>query len=376
MSWSTTTVSDQRLAFVHLVRTEGWTVAAAAKRFAVSRKTGHKWLARHALDPEAPLADRSRAPVHRPARTDTSVEDAIVRLRRQTGWGARKLRADLLSRGAAVPCVRAVHDVLRRHGLIAPPQPEPDAAPGRFEREHPNDLWQLDHKKAGEVDRRPVVQLTVLDDHARFLLLLETMPDLSMPPAWEALWGLFGRVGMPAAVLCDNAFSTRSPIRTLSWFDSRLVRAGITPLHGRAYHPQTQGKVERLHGTLERECYPRTRRDRITHFHADCERWRTLYNNRRPHEALGDKPPITRWTPSPRPRPTRLPKVEYPHGIITRRVCAGGIMQYKRYRFTAGAGLAGEHVAVEELDGHIALRYGHFTFRRIRNDLLTTDHVL
>jgi transposase InsO family protein len=375
MPWRPLTVSDQRLALVHLIE-GGLSVTDAAVRFGVTRKTASKWLARHRQQPDASLENRSRAPCRRPGRTDADIEARVVELRRQTGWGARKLRADLLAHGVAVPCVRAVHDVLRRHGLIAPPTPPVALAPGRFEHAEPNDLWQVDHKKAGEVARRPVTHFTVLDDHSRFLVALEVVPDLSMPTAWDVLWGLFERVGLPQSLLCDNAFASRSPQRTLSWFDSRLIRLGITPRHGRAYHPQTQGKIERLHGTLERECYPNVRRDDLDHFNHDCGRWRPLYNNRRPHEALGDRPPITRWLPSPRPRPPRLPDIEYDHGVTTRRVCQGGIVQYRGFRFIAGAGLAGERVALQEEAHEIRLRYGHYTFRQIPTNLLTTDHIL
>lgn len=236
MPWSQPTMSDQRLALVHLVRTLHVGVTEAAGRFGVSRKTAYKWLARHDADPHAALADRSRVPHASPDRTTERVRELALDLRDRFGWGARKIRADLMAAGHAMPSARTVHAVLERAGRIeAPGSPGPD--PIRFERGAPNELWQIDFKAFIEADRRRVEQVTVLDDHSRFLVALHTGGDTSMRTAWEVLWRAFGQVGLPQAVLSDNAFSSkREQPRTISWFESRLIRLGIRPIHGRPYH--------------------------------------------------------------------------------------------------------------------------------------------
>ncbi|MBX6311771.1 MAG: transposase [Isosphaeraceae bacterium] len=94
-----------------------------------------------------------------------------------------------------------------------------------------------------------------------------------------------------------------------------MIHLGIRPAHGRPYHPQTQGKIERFHGTLEAELWPYACRDALEPFAANLEAFRPVYNALRPHEALGDKPPVTRWWPSSdRRRPDRVPEVSYPAG--------------------------------------------------------------
>lgn len=369
-------MSDQRLALVHLVRTMRVGVSDAADRFGVSRKTAYKWLARHDADPDARLDDRPRTPRCSPDRTEPALEGLILERRDRFGWGARKIRADLVAHGHDAPSVRTVHAVLERAGRIGAPRPAAPA-PVRFERGTPNELWQIDFKAFIEADRRRVEQVTVLDDHSRFLVALYTGSDTSMATAWGVLWRAFGEVGLPEAVLCDNAFGSKNQRpRTISWFDSRLIRLGIRPIHGRPYHPQTQGKVERLHGTLERECYPRARRDSVEHFAQDCECWRRLYNNRRPHEAIGDRPPISRWTPSPRPRPRVLPEVEYPQGSVVRRVATSGEVYFNRYRIVAGRGLAGQRVAIEQTDAELLVRYADHPVRRIPTACLAVDTML
>jgi len=376
MPWRTSRVFEQRFALIHAVRTAGVPVAAACRRFGVSRKTAYKWLSRYGEDQAAALVDRSRAPVARPRRTGEDLARRILELRAQFGWGARKLHADLRGRGVPVPSVRTVHAVLERAGVVTPPAPV-DTAPTRFERARCNELWQVDFKSFLEVDRARLEHLTILDDHSRYLLAFTRVPDLSMASAWRVLWKVFGEVGLPESLLSDNAFgSTRSQPRTLSWFDCRLIRLGIRPLHGRPYHPQTQGKVERVHGSLERECFPRARKDDPVLFERDCAAWRQLYNHRRPHEALGDQPPITRWQKSPRVRPRRLPEIVYPAGTHLRRVATSGDVHFKAFRLVAGKGLAGQWVALEEHDHEIVLRYSTYTLRRIPTSALVPSRLV
>src|SRR5439155_4564732 len=100
--------------------------------------------------------------------------------------------------------------------------------------------------------------LTIEDDHSRCLLAVRLLSDQTMASVWRVLWTLWGEVGLPEAILSDNGFAPRGPAEQgLSWLEARLLRLGSQSLHGRPYHPQTQGKVERAHQTMERELLPR-----------------------------------------------------------------------------------------------------------------------
>jgi transposase InsO family protein len=367
MPWGTNTVSELRTAFAHAVRTAGRSVSRAARDFGISRKTAYKWLAR--FDAQQPMSDGSRRPHRSPSRTPDALEQAVLEVRERFGWGPRKIRALLANSSQPTPSVRTIADILRRHRRIAPtPAPEP-ADCQRFERARPNELWQLDFKGWVEVGRTRVSPLSILDDHSRFLLALRPCTDLTMGTAWNVLWEAFGDYGLPEAILCDNP--------GVSWFESRLLRLGIRPVHGRPYHPQTQGKVERLHGTLVREVYPRLDTSSIARFAAGLDHWRQgVYNPLRPHEALGDQPPITRWRPSSRPRPDRLPAVVYPPGSVLRRVGSNGIFHYHKARILAGQGLVGEHVRVEESDGRVVVYYTSKEIRRIPLDGLQQSGIV
>jgi transposase InsO family protein len=369
-------MSKVRCAFVHSVRLLKTPVAQACRKFGISRQTGYVWLRRFDADPDTELVDRSRRPRHSPARTDKALEYAVLRVRDADHWGARKIHAVLVGRGLHVPSVRTVHQVLIRHSRInqaAPPSPPPI----RFERSAPNDLWQVDFMQGIEVARSRFDQLTIVDDHSRYLLAMPLVSDRTMPTAWGLLWDLFGEVGLPGCILCDNGFATnhRTP-RTISWFEARLLRLGVRAAHGRPYHPQTQGKVERLHRTIREEFIPFARRDNLVNYQRDQRRWNATYNTRRPHEALGDQPPLSRWSPSPRPRPRKLPEIEYPAGSVLRRVGDNGIVRWKRARILAGNGLAYETVRVVEKDNAVELYLGNTLARSIPSALIKPHVIL
>jgi transposase InsO family protein len=295
----------------------------------------------------------------------------VLKVRDRHRWGARKIRKTLINRGHAMPSINTVNRVLRRHGRLLADEPREAPATQRFERGAPNDLWQLDHKGVIEIGRCKRYPLTVMDDHSRYLFMIEPCPDVTATRVWTLLWGLFGEVGLPDAILCDNAFAVRQAMPgTLTRFEANLIRLDIKPIHGRPYHPQTQGKVERLHGTYEREMYPCVRTDNDDVFRADARRWRQLYNRERPHEALDDEPPITRWHPSARRRPKELPPVIYEQGATLRTVGRHGDVSWRGHHIVVGEGLAGEQVRVEEQDIALCLYYATRRVRTIPLDAL------
>jgi hypothetical protein len=375
MPWMVSNVSEIRFAACHAVRSLHRPVAAVARQFQVSRKTLHKWLRLFDSLPApavAHLADRSRRPRRCPRRTAPDVEQAVLNVRSDFNWGPRKIHRFLLNKalekqGPLPPTLRTVAYILQRHLGRQPPPAV--AEPIRFERSLPNQLWQIDHKGPIEVERRKVMPLSILDDHSRYCLAFTPCLNLTMATAWDVLWGVFEQVGLPEAILADNSFRTHGGFTTdrlpgLSWFDARLVRLGIDPHHGRPYHPQTQGKVERFHASADRELLDfNARRDSLDHFCQDCERYRCVYNTLRPHEALGDLPPVSRFQPSPRSRPAQLPDVTYPAGSILRTVACSGDIRYHRYRILCGRGIAGQPVRIQERDREIAIYYCHKQIR-------------
>ncbi len=362
MPWKECSMSEQRLVLVHRVVELQQSLSQVAREMGVSRKTAYKWVGRYRADRSASMQDRSRRPRLSPRRTSDELEKRVLAFRDRHRWGPRKIHRLMRNEGAEkesaspLPSIRTIASILKRHQRVGDyTRPAEPAAAQRFERSAPNQLWQMDHKGNVEIGRQKYNPLVILDDHSRYCLRMTPVMDKTVATAWSILWDLLGEVGMPESILTDNAFSAE---RGLSWFDSRLVRLNIHPIHGRPYHPQTQGKVERFNGTMDRELIHLTaRRDRLEHFCCDSERFRRTYNTIRPHESLGDEPPASRWMPSPRSRPSQLPEVSYPDGSVLRKVSQVGDAYYLNRRILVGRCLGGQYVRIDDRGNEIAIYY-------------------
>ena len=309
MPWKVDAVEVQRLELVKLVASGALSIAELARRFGVSRKTVYKWTARFKAAENEALADRSRRPKGSPNRTDQALEERILKLREaHPAWGGRKLRAVLLRQRIAPPAASTITEILRRHGKLDEEQANKHRAFQRFEREAPNQLWQMDYKGHFPLSEGGRCHpLTVLDDHSRYSIGLVACGNERGETVREALVEMFRRCGMPLQMLMDNGApwgnDRENPWTPLTVW---LLKLGVHVSHGRPYHPQTQGKDERFHQTLKAELL----RGREFRDLRDCQLrfdpWRQIYNFERPHEALGMRVPGDRYEPSPRAYPEKM----------------------------------------------------------------------
>jgi hypothetical protein len=189
--------------------------------------------------------------------------------------------------------------------------------------------------------------LTVLDDHSRYSLCLQCLPDQRAPGVQAALTATFRRYGLPDVLLVDNG-SPWGHGRGTGWtaLTVWVVHVGSRVCHSRPYHPQTLGKDERFHRTLDRELLTGQQWRDLPHCQAACDRWRRLYNTARPHEALGLAVPASRYRPSLRAFPERLPPIVYPAGLPVRKVQSGGHCSFRGYAVPVPQALVGYPIAL------------------------------
>ena len=349
MPWETRTPMRQRLAFVRRVKEGAGNVSALCRQYGISRKTGYKWLERYEAEGEAGLADRSRRPHHWPSRTEAAMEAAVLAVRASyPSWGGRKIRAYLQGRLAEVPAASTVTAILRRHERL--PTVTKQAAPAwqRFERQAPNELWQMDFKgHFALTNQQRCHPLTVLDDCSRFLVGLYACGDETGATVRRHLTQLFQEYGLPTGMLMDNGppwaiGNSRGYTELSVW----LLRLDIELLHSRPYHPQTLGKDERLHRTLKTELLSRVACPDLSTMQQHFDVWRSVYNRVRPHEALDLRPPNAVYQPSPRPFPDPLPPIEYPPGVLTRKVSASGELSFHGHTWSVGRAFKGHYLAL------------------------------
>ena len=320
MPWRAVSIMDQRREFVRLAMQDGVNRRELCRRFGIHPDTGYKWLGRWLADEE--LADRSRRPHSSPHRTGAAIEACVLAVRDEhPAWGARKIARWLEREGFACPAHSTVHAILRRHGRVVAPLGGP-AAHQRFEKPAPNLLWQMDFK--GHV---PLTgggrchPLTILDDHSRYALGLEACANEQESTVRSRLESTFHRYGLPDAVFVDNGTPWGEPSgQRWTRFAVWLLKLGVAVLHSRPYHPQSRGKNERFHRTLKAEVFAFNCFRNLAEVQGAFDRWRTIYNLDRPHQALDQDVPANRYWPSTRTMPDRLPDVEYDDGEIVRAV--------------------------------------------------------
>ena len=370
MPWKVDSIMSVRREFVTFASAPGANFSKLCERYKISRKTGYKWLDRSRQSPDdlaGALLDRSRRPHTSPTRIDVAVEKRIVEMRgKHPAWGARKLRRRMLDLGQSdVPAASVVHDVLVRNGLVDPAQSSKHRPFERFERDQPNDLWQMDFKGHFLTDAGVRCHpLTALDDHSRFNLVLKACGDQQIPTVKSALIQAFERYGLPRCLLADNGPPWGSYGQDHNWtrLGAWLVRLGITLIHGRPNHPQTQGKEERFHRTLAAEAIGTRRFRDLAEAQAAFDAFRPVYNQQRPHEALGLATPATRYRPAPRQYRPDLPPFEYAPGDAVRKVDAFGRISYRGTPWKVGTAFIGELVAVRpsgDVDGESHVFYCH-----------------
>lgn len=348
MPWGVVSLMSLRQEFVRLSEKKAVSFTELCQRYGISRKTGYKWLSRYRTKGTQGLIDQSRRPKNSPAKLPQAREQIVLRLRQShPRWGARKIRRLLKNQGEALPACSTITALFHRHGLIAPSY---EAKPNwqRFEREVPNSLWQMDFKGPVATLGGPAHALTVLEDHSRFNLCLKALPNQKGESVQQALTQTFRLYGLPNSMIMDNGppwgGEPAYPYTVLTMW---LIRLNVGVSHSRSYHPQTMGKDERFHGTLNRELlYARQGRD-LYHLDGAFERYRQQYNFIRPHEALDLEVPASRYRVSLRSFPETLPPIEYDPGVTVRKVQDKGEISFRGKTLKVGQAFRGYPVGLK-----------------------------
>ena len=334
---------EQREQFVLEAAEENANISQLCRQYGVSRKTGHKWINRAQLG--LPLCDQSRRPNRQPSKTAEDIEQQIVQMRLQhPAWGGKTIRAALEAAGVkGLPSDKTCCNILKRNGLIAPEESAKHTAFVRYEKEHCNEMWQTDFK--GDFLLGNGVRcypLTILDDHSRFSIRID--PKTSASGVKDSFILAFKEYGLPNSVLSDNGAQFAGAHNGLSFFERFLMDLDILPIHGRPIHPQTQGKIERFHRTLKQEAL-RVTPANMEEAKARLENWRWLYNEVRPHHALGMKTPSSIYTPSTRPYYIPKPYV-YDEGAKLIKVNNWGYLRFASWQIFLSEAMANTLVEI------------------------------
>jgi transposase InsO family protein len=366
MPWQETCAMTERLRMLLAVTSREVTMAEACRQAGVSRKTGDKWRARFAATGVSGLAELARAPHHRPQTVVPAIRDAVLVQRAQhPTWGPKKLVAHLRATQpqAPWPAPSTVGDLLKQAGLVVPRRRRPHA-PARSQRlahaTAPNTVWCADFKgdfRLGDGSR--CYPLTISDAHSRFLLRCQALPATDSSRVQPLFAATFREYGLPDVLRTDNGPPFASVgLAGLTALSVWWIKLGITPERIRPGKPSENGRHERMHRTLKAEaCAPPAATLRAQQ--AACDRFRQEYNAVRPHEALGQRPPASLYTPAPRSFPHRLPALSYPAADAVRWVRPNGAIRWHQAELYLTPTLSGEPVGLSQVgDGRWQVAFG------------------
>ncbi|TMB88799.1 MAG: IS481 family transposase [Chloroflexi bacterium] len=295
-------VTEQRYKAVLAVLAEGRTVGEVASQWGVCRQTMHRWLARYESDGLEGLGNRSCRPVHCPHQTPAQVEAVLLEMRRAHAyWGARRIAFELARKGVEpVPSESAVYRCLVRAAVIDPmTRRRRRETWKRWERGAPMELWQLDVVHGFALaDGSAAKALTGIDDHSRYCVSARLMLRERTQAVCDGFSSALRTYGLPAQVLTDNGkvFTGRfaqPPVEVL--FDRICRENGVDHILTQPRSPTTTGKIERFHRSLRVEFNTRQVFRNLKTAQQALDEWVTYYNTQRPHQALGDATPASRF---------------------------------------------------------------------------------
>ena len=357
MAWGVKDVSERRLEFVVRASSGKEAMKALCREFEISRPTGYTWLERYrSCEHLRDLGEISRRPRHSPTETPEPIQRRLKELRQQyPDWGAEKL-VELLDREGTTLTRITAHRILLRNELIHRDDRHRSAVK-RFEREAPNQLWQMDFKGMPE-SRKECLPLVLLDDHSRFLVGLFELHNTQATPVRDKLKGAFEESGVPEGMLMDHGtpWWNMQSQSGWTWLTVWLMRQGIRLYLSGFRHPQTQGKIERLNGCMEAAMRKRPKPAQQS-WQAWLDAHREEHNQVRPHQALNMDVPAQHWSPSPRPFQGDPPPWDYADPKNVHLVRQNGSIGLRNRCYFVSRAFIGHHVQLVYVQDRVVVYF-------------------
>jgi transposase InsO family protein len=302
-------MSRARVAVLQVV-SQQLSVTAAAAEYGFSRRHLHRLLAAYREGGLDALEPRSRRPKTNPARTPELVRERVIELRQQLtadglDAGPVTIAWHLDREGLRPPAPATISRILTQAALITPqPRKRPRSSYLRFEMAQPNEMWQSDFIHSRLADTTDVEILNWLDDHSRYLLSCTAHQPVTGDDVVAVFLDAVEEYGPPASTLTDNGSVYTSRFTGgRNAFEYLLPLLGVRQKNGSPGHPQTQGKTERFHQTLQRWLAARPPARTIPELQRQLDTFREHYNEHRPHRALHRRTPGDAYRATPKAVP-------------------------------------------------------------------------
>ena len=303
---------------VDAVLLEGRSVREVAAAHGISRSWIYELLGRFRAGGYESLEARSHRPHSCPHETPPAVVQTIVELRRELAAqghdaGPVTIAYHLAGQLDRPPPRTTIWRILQREGLVTPqPQKRPLCSRIRFEADLPNEMWQADITAWALADGEPAEVLNLIDDHSRLLLGSCAYARVKAADVVASFHRAAELHGLPESLLSDNgAVFVGGYRKGKVRLEHELERLGVLFKNSRPYHPQTLGKVERLHQTLKRYLAKQASAGTLAELQAQLDAFAHYYDAIRPHRALGGLTPLQAYSSRVKARPAGAPAGTY-----------------------------------------------------------------
>jgi transposase InsO family protein len=366
MPWLETDPVTERKKFIIEAQGGRFSHAELCRRHNMSRQKGYKWIERYETEGPDGLLDRSHRPHSCPHATEPHVLEAALELRRtRPRWGAGKILGYLetLHPDWPLPARQVLHKHIEREGLIVKrrrirriPHPGPPTAPFHA----PNSIWSADFKgQFKTLDGIYCYPLTIQDGFSRYVIACQGLPGATHAGSRQVFTRVFQEFGLPERLRTDNGVPFASTaLGRLSQLSVWWIKLGILPDLIEPASPHQNGRHERMHKDLKAETTippAATRAAQQRRFN----RFRSDFNEVRPHAALGQRTPGSAYEPSPRSFPAKLQHPDYPAHFELRKVSRNGGIRWDCAWVNVSHLLGGEYVGLEQVADDIwAVSFG------------------
>ena len=365
MPWVEKTMMDQKMEMMLLWESGTISIVELAKRFNVSRPTVYKWIARYKEKGYVGLTEDSRNPKYRKNRTPPHIEKEIVRQRdKHRRWRAKKLLILVQAKypNEKMPSEQTIYQILKRNNLVNPRKRRNRLEPQNpvFDPKEPNEIWSADFKGKFRMGNKIYCYpLTIADSYTRHVFCAKGLYSANLENTMKVFADVFKRYGLPKQIHTDNGqpFASSRALGRLSQLSVWFMELGIEPVFSDPARPDQNGRHERMHRELKGEA-TRPPGHNMQSQQRKLNAFVKEYNEVRPHESLGMRPPAAVHVLSERKYKKRVKPWVYPKECIERYVCRNGAVRIgKREWLMVSKALSEKIVGFEPVGGKLYKLY-------------------